>query len=77
MPRYAALDIGSNSIRMMAAEMTAQEPMKTLAAEREVVRLGTSVFREGKLSRASIDVACDALSIFWSAPGKFWERRWR
>src|SRR5712692_1475614 len=62
MPRYAALDIGSNSIRMMAAEATAQDPIKTLAAEREVVRLGTSVFREGKLSRVSIDVACDALS---------------
>src|SRR5437016_2754232 len=62
MPRFAALDIGSNSIRMMAAEITPQEPLKTLAAEREVVRLGTSVFREGKLSRSSIDLACDVLN---------------
>ena len=62
MPRYAALDIGSNSIRMMAAEVTGQEPMKNLAAEREVVRLGTSVFREGKLSRPSIDLGCEVLT---------------
>jgi len=62
MPRYAALDIGSNSIRMMAAEATAQEPLKILAAEREVVRLGTGVFRDGKLRKASIELACGALS---------------
>src|SRR5713101_1798417 len=62
MSRYAALDIGSNSIRMMAAEATAQEPLKILAAEREVVRLGTGVFRDGKLGKASIELACGALS---------------
>src|SRR2546423_4315515 len=62
MARYAALDIGSNSIRMMAAEATAQEPLKILAAEREVVRLGTGVFRDGKLSKASIELANGALS---------------
>src|SRR5713101_8111666 len=62
MPRYAALDIGSNSIRMMAAESAAQEPLKILAADREVVRFGTGVFRDGKLSKASIELACGTLS---------------
>ena len=45
MPRYAAIDIGSNSIRMEAAEVTPGQPIRVLASEREVTRLGESVFR--------------------------------
>lgn len=62
MSRYAAIDIGSNSIRMLAAEMNPHQPMQILAADRQVVRLGTSVFREGRLSAASIDLACQVLA---------------
>jgi len=40
MPRYAAIDIGSNSIRMLAAETAPGTPAKILAAERQVTRLG-------------------------------------
>lgn len=61
MSRYAAIDIGSNSIRMLAAEMNPHQPMQILAADRQVVRMGTSVFREGRLSPASIDLACQVL----------------
>jgi exopolyphosphatase/guanosine-5'-triphosphate,3'-diphosphate pyrophosphatase len=61
MSRYAAIDIGSNSIRMLAAEMNPHQPMQVLAADRQVVRMGTSVFREGRLSPASIDLACQVL----------------
>ena len=49
MSRYAAIDIGSNSIRMLAAELNPQS-MQVLAAERQVVRLGKTVFREGRLA---------------------------
>lgn len=62
MPRYAAIDIGSNSIRMLAAEARQGAPMTELAAARRVVRLGQSVFREGKLSSAAMDTACEALA---------------
>lgn len=61
MSRYAAIDIGSNSIRMMAAEVDPHKPMQVLAADRQVVRLGTSVFREGRLSQPSVDLACQVL----------------
>ena len=47
MPRYAAVDIGSNSVRMEAAEVIPGQPSKILASEREVTRLGASVFRSG------------------------------
>jgi exopolyphosphatase / guanosine-5'-triphosphate,3'-diphosphate pyrophosphatase len=62
MSRYAAIDIGSNSIRMLAAEITPDNKMIPLAAERQVVRLGTSVFREGRLSESAMNLACDALA---------------
>jgi exopolyphosphatase / guanosine-5'-triphosphate,3'-diphosphate pyrophosphatase len=62
MSRYAAIDIGSNSIRMLAAEITSDGKMIPLAAERQVVRLGTSVFREGRMSESAMNLACNALT---------------
>ncbi len=62
MSRYAAIDIGSNSIRMLTAEVHPGEPMKVLAASRQVLRLGASVFRAGRLSPESIDAACQPCS---------------
>ena len=54
MPRYAAVDIGSNSVRMLAAE-TGSGPMRILAAERQVTRLGASVFRDGRISEEALE----------------------
>jgi exopolyphosphatase/guanosine-5'-triphosphate,3'-diphosphate pyrophosphatase len=62
MPRYAAIDIGSNSLRMEAAEVTPDDPPKILASEREVTRLGESVFRTGKVSAEAISLVCKVLS---------------
>src|SRR6266542_6649814 len=62
MPRYAAIDIGSNSIRMAAAEVVPGEVPQTLAADREVVRLGESVFRNGALSESAIALATSVLA---------------
>jgi exopolyphosphatase / guanosine-5'-triphosphate,3'-diphosphate pyrophosphatase len=50
MPRYAAIDIGSNSIRMEAAEVLPGQAPRILASDREVTRLGESVFRQGRVS---------------------------
>jgi exopolyphosphatase / guanosine-5'-triphosphate,3'-diphosphate pyrophosphatase len=55
MLRYAAVDIGSNSTRMLAAEVAAGEPPVQLASEREVTRLGASVFQDGRLSPQAVD----------------------
>ncbi len=62
MPRYAAIDIGSNSIRMLAAEAGANGDFRELAASRHVVRLGENVFREGRLSQLAMDMACQTLT---------------
>ena len=62
MPRYAAIDVGSNSIRMLAAEVSAQGEFTDLISERRVVRLGENVFREGRMSPAAMDLACQVLA---------------
>jgi exopolyphosphatase / guanosine-5'-triphosphate,3'-diphosphate pyrophosphatase len=61
MPRYAAVDIGSNSVRMMAAEV-GQGPTRILAQDRQVTRLGESVFRSGKISEEALVFLCAQLA---------------
>src|SRR5579863_698171 len=61
MPRYASVDIGSNSVRMEAAEVVPGQASRILASERQVTRLGASVFRTGKISQDSMDLICGVL----------------
>src|SRR5579871_6196264 len=61
-PRYAAIDIGSNSIRMEAAEVVPGQPARILASEREVTRLGEGVFRNGAVSDDALKATCAVLA---------------
>jgi len=61
MPRYAAVDIGSNSVRMMAAEIGHGETA-ILAQDRQVTRLGESVFRSGQIGKEALDFLCATLA---------------
>ena len=54
MPKYAAIDIGSNSVRMLAAEVEPGGAPRVLAEDRQVTRLGESVFLNGELDEASM-----------------------
>jgi exopolyphosphatase / guanosine-5'-triphosphate,3'-diphosphate pyrophosphatase len=54
MPKYAAIDIGSNSVRMLAAEVEPGVAPRVLAEDRQVTRLGESVFLNGELDEASM-----------------------
>ena len=49
MPTFAAIDIGSNSVRLKIATVQ-QHHLKTVHEDREVVRLGESVFQTGVIS---------------------------
>ncbi|MDE3167411.1 MAG: Ppx/GppA family phosphatase [Acidobacteriota bacterium] len=62
MPRYAAIDIGSNSIRMEAAEVVPGLGTRILASDREVTRLGESVFRSGSVTEDAMKTACAVLA---------------
>ncbi len=66
MARYAAIDIGSNSIRLLVAEAVVDSRHKlpslsTLYSDREVTRLGASVFQSGRLSEDAIALVCQRL----------------
>ena len=62
MPRYAAVDIGSNSVRLLVGDFTPGGPLRVLAAEREVTRLGEGVFRSGHIDEIAIDFLCAQLA---------------
>ena len=62
MLRYAAVDIGSNSTRMLAAEVAPGAGPVVLASEREVTRLGASVFHDGRISVAAMEETARVLA---------------
>ncbi len=62
MARYAAVDIGSNSVRLEVAEVIGGNPLRILASDRQVTRLGASVFREGRVSAEALDLLCGVLT---------------
>ena len=66
MPTFAAVDIGSNSCRLKIAKVVAHQ-LKTLAEDREVTRLGASVFESGLVSPESMALTLRALKRFQRA----------
>ena len=70
MGQYAAVDIGSNSVRMLAAEAFPGMLPRKLAEDREVTRLGTSVFSGGRISEDAIGNVCAVLRRMAAAYSK-------
>src|SRR6476620_12089543 len=78
MPRFAALDLGSNALRLRIVEAHASasgreqlsllpdagSSWREIVSLRAPVRLGSEVFVTGKLAMASIGQACAALREF-------------
>lgn len=64
--RLAAIDIGSNSIKLIVVEATSDDSFAVLAREKEVVRLGHNTLREGRLSPATTESAVDCIGRFRS-----------
>src|SRR3954453_17100887 len=53
-PRLAAIDVGTNTIRLTVAEVQDDDTYRILDEEREMVRLGENLDRTGRLSDAAI-----------------------
>ena len=66
MPTFAAVDLGSNSCRLKIAAFTGNR-LKTLHEDREVNRLGESVFQTGMISPEAMEVTLRALKRFQKA----------
>lgn len=66
MTTYAAVDIGSNSVRLKIAAVH-NHRLKTLHEDREITRLGESVFESGVVSPESMATTIRALRRFHRA----------
>jgi exopolyphosphatase/guanosine-5'-triphosphate,3'-diphosphate pyrophosphatase len=64
--KLAAIDIGSNSIKLVVVEAASSESFAVLAREKEVVRLGHDTLREGHLTAAAIERAAKCIGRFRS-----------
>ena len=70
MPTFAAVDIGSNSVRLEIARLTGRH-LKPVYEDREVTRLGESVFRSGFLSPEAMADTIKVLRRFHRSVQKF------
>ncbi|HEX6504380.1 MAG TPA: Ppx/GppA phosphatase family protein [Terriglobales bacterium] len=66
MPIFAAVDIGSNSVRLKIAQLNRRR-LESIHEDREVTRLGESVFRTGFLSPEAIANTVKVLRRFHRA----------
>jgi len=66
MPTFAAVDVGSNSVRLKIARLV-HGRLQTLHEDREVTRLGESVFRSGMVAPEAIAQTVKVLSRFHRA----------
>jgi exopolyphosphatase/guanosine-5'-triphosphate,3'-diphosphate pyrophosphatase len=66
MPIFAAVDIGSNSVRLKIAEAQ-RDRLKTVHEDREVTRLGAGVFANGSLEPQAMAYTIQVLQRFFRA----------
>ncbi len=66
MPTFAAVDVGSNSCRLKIARVVAHQ-LKSVHEDREVTRLGSSVFESGLISPEAMSTTLRALKRFQRA----------
>ena len=66
MPTFAAIDIGSNSVRLKIARLVGHK-LREIHEDREVTRLGESVFQQGFLSPEAIATTVKVLRRFHRA----------
>jgi exopolyphosphatase / guanosine-5'-triphosphate,3'-diphosphate pyrophosphatase len=62
--RLAAIDVGSNSLHMIIADVTREGHLEVVDRVKEMVRLGRRSFTTGRLTEESMDLAIRALGNF-------------
>ncbi|HUI31576.1 MAG TPA: Ppx/GppA phosphatase family protein [Candidatus Acidoferrales bacterium] len=67
MPNLAAIDVGSNAIRLSIASVDGERKLSSLENLREPVRLGQDVFAKGLITDNTLEQAVDAFKKFKEA----------
>jgi len=70
MPTFAAIDIGANSVRLKIARL-GRRRLEVVHDDREVTRLGASVFRSGQLSPEAMARTVEVLQRFYKATQRY------
>jgi len=63
MPRFASLDVGSNTVRLLIAERLSSREFRPLRVERIITRLGGGFSGAGELSESSMERTVEAIRI--------------
>ena len=61
LPRLAAVDIGTNSVRLVVAEVQPDGTYRVLDEDREMTRLGQGLFQTGRLADAAMERSLQVL----------------
>ncbi|MCB9611513.1 MAG: Ppx/GppA family phosphatase [Sandaracinus sp.] len=67
MPRFAAIDVGSNASRLLIVQAKEPERVRPFRSVRVPVRLGHNVFQTGELDPEAIDQCVEAMRTFAAA----------
>ena len=62
--KLAAIDIGSNSIKLAVADAADSHSFAVVTREKDVIRLGHETLRRGRLSRSAIERATSCIQRF-------------
>ncbi len=65
--RVASLDVGTNSVRLLVADVEAGGGFRRVFADRRITRLGEGLQESGRLGRAAIQRTLEALCVFLEA----------
>jgi exopolyphosphatase/guanosine-5'-triphosphate,3'-diphosphate pyrophosphatase len=71
MPNFAAIDVGSNAIRMLVSRLEADGKLDTLENIRLPIRLGQDAFTSGLFSERTMQMAVEAFVRFRQVAGLF------
>jgi exopolyphosphatase/guanosine-5'-triphosphate,3'-diphosphate pyrophosphatase len=69
MPTFAAIDVGSNAMRLAIGSADGDRKLTVVENLREPVRLGQDVFTTGAISEQTIENAVEAFRRFRDAVG--------
>jgi exopolyphosphatase / guanosine-5'-triphosphate,3'-diphosphate pyrophosphatase len=70
MPTLAAIDVGSNAIRLIIGDVDGERRLNIVESVRDPVRLGQEVFTKGSIAEETIDRAAEAFGRFKEAMDK-------
>ncbi len=71
MKRFASIDLGSNTVRLLIGEESPEGDLSILHEERRIIRLGEGLHTEARLQPHRIQRALETLSEFKTICGKF------